>query len=26
MKRFMALKKGLPILGVFRLPNLPYLD
>jgi hypothetical protein len=26
MKRSMALKKGLPILGVFRLPNLPYLD
>nr|ACF82180.1 unknown [Zea mays] len=26
MKRSVALKKGLPILGVFRLPNLPYLD
>jgi hypothetical protein len=26
MKRSVALKKGLPILGVFRLPNLPYHD
>jgi hypothetical protein len=26
MKRYVAMKKGLPILGVFRLPNLPYHD